>query len=121
MSNHVKQLKRLYNRFNARDVEAVVAVIHPDVMWANGMEGGHVRGRDAVREYWERQWETIDPQVDPVAFSFGLDGEIVIEVHQVVRDLQGTLLADQRVVHIFGIAEGLIKRFDIRNKLDTAR
>jgi hypothetical protein len=23
--------------------------MHPDVVWANGMEGGHVHGRDEVR------------------------------------------------------------------------
>jgi hypothetical protein len=25
-----------------------------------------VHGRDAVREYWTRQWDVIDPRVDPV-------------------------------------------------------
>ena len=32
----------LYDRFNARDMEAVLAYMHRDVVWANGMEGGHV-------------------------------------------------------------------------------
>jgi hypothetical protein len=35
-------------------------------------------------------------------------------VHQVVRDLNGNLLLDQMVGHIFTIEEGLIRRFDIR-------
>ena len=26
--------------------------MHKDVIWANGMEGGHVHGRDQVRSYW---------------------------------------------------------------------
>jgi hypothetical protein len=29
-------------RFNARDMETVLAALHEDVLWANGMEGGHV-------------------------------------------------------------------------------
>lgn len=29
--------------------------------WANGVEGGHVHGRTAVREYSTRQWSTIAP------------------------------------------------------------
>jgi hypothetical protein len=33
-------LERLYERFNARDMEAVLATMHPDVIWPNGMEGG---------------------------------------------------------------------------------
>jgi len=83
-------------------------------MWANGMEGGHVHGHEAVRSYWTRQWTSIDPHVEPLAFSTGPDGEIVVEIHQTVRDLDGKLLADKMVGHIFRIEDGLIRRFDIR-------
>jgi hypothetical protein len=114
MSDEVELLKRVYDRFNARDMETVLASMHEDVIWANGMEGGHVHGRDGVRNYWTRQWAMIDPHVEPVSFSSGLDGELVVEVHQTVRDLQGNILADQMVGHIFRLESGLIKHFDIR-------
>jgi hypothetical protein len=78
------------------------------------MEGGHVHGREGVRSYWKRQWEMVDPTVVPVGFSTGKNGETIVEVHQTVRDLQGKVLADQMVGHIFRIVGGLIKRFDIR-------
>jgi hypothetical protein len=78
------------------------------------MEGGHVHGRDGVRSYWTRQWAMVDPHVKPVAFSTGPDGQVVVEVHQVVRNLQGDVLVDQMVGHIFRIENGLVKRFDIR-------
>jgi hypothetical protein len=107
-------LKRIYTRFNARDMEAVLAGMHEDVMWANGMEGGHVHGRDEVRKYWTRQWAAVDPHVEPVAFARGSAGEWAVEVHQVVRDLNGNILMDQTVGHLFRIENGLIKRFDIR-------
>src|SRR5258705_9031085 len=42
----------VYAAFNARDVDRVLAAMHPDVDWPNGMEGGYVHGRDAVRDYW---------------------------------------------------------------------
>ncbi|MGC2184767.1 MAG: hypothetical protein WA637_15935 [Terriglobales bacterium] len=42
MSDEVDLLKRVYDRFNARDMETVLAAMHEDVIWANGMEGGHV-------------------------------------------------------------------------------
>jgi hypothetical protein len=67
-----------------------------------------------VRSYWTRQWAMIDPRVDPVEFSTGGAGEIVVEVHQVVRDLDGNLLADRMVGHVFQFENGLIRRFDIR-------
>jgi hypothetical protein len=115
MSDEVELLKRVYDRFNARDMETVLASMHEDVIWANGMEGGHVHGRDGVRNYWTRQWAMIDPHVEPISFSSGLDGELVVEVHQTVRDLQGNILADQMVGHIFRLESGLIKHFDIRS------
>lgn len=114
MSIDVESLKQVYERFNARDIEAVLVALHPDVMWANGMEGGHVHGREAVRSYWTRQWAAIDPRVEPTGFSTGADGEIVVEVRQTVRDLHGVVLVDQMVGHIFRIENGLITRFDIR-------
>lgn len=114
MSDKVEFLKRVYDCFNAREIETVLAAVHEHVIWANGMEGGHVRGRNELRSYWNRQWEMIDPRVEPVAFADGPDGEVVVEVHQVVRDLNGNLLADKMVGHIFRIENGLVKRFDIR-------
>ena len=114
MSIDVEFLKQVYQRFNARDIEAVLLTLHSDVTWANGMEGGHVHGREAVRSYWTRQWATIDPRVEPTAFSTGAVGETIVEVHQTVRDLEGAVLVDQMVGHIFRIENGLITRFDIR-------
>jgi hypothetical protein len=107
-------LDRLYDWFNARDMEAVLAAMHPSVLWANGMEGGHVHGRQGVRDYWLRQWAMIDPHVEPIGFATGSEGEVVVEVHQIVRDLDGKVLSDKVVGHIFQIEDGLIKRFDIR-------
>ena len=56
MSNEVELLRQLYARFNAREMEAVLAAMHENVHWANGMEGGFVEGREGVRAYWTRQW-----------------------------------------------------------------
>jgi hypothetical protein len=29
------------------------------------MDGGYVHGREAVREYWTRQWTMVSPHVEP--------------------------------------------------------
>lgn len=118
MSDKTELLKRIYDRFNARDMETVLAAMHEDVIWANGMEGGYVHGRDGVRTYWTRQWAMLDPHVEPVGFTATSGGEIVVEVHQIVRDLEGHLLVDQIVGHIFRFENGLVKRFDIRQSAD---
>ena len=96
-------------------MESVLAAMDPEVVWANGIEGGHVHGRDEVRSYWNRQWAIMDPHVEPVEISPGGKGEVVVKVHQVVRDLEGNLLADKLVTHVFQMRDGLIQRFDIRD------
>jgi len=114
MPDNERFLKHIYERFNARDMEAVLVALDEAVMWANGMEGGHVLGRNGVRAYWTRQWAAIDPHVEPLSFATGPEDEVVAEVHQVVRDLDGNLLMDQMVGHIFRFENGLVSRFDIR-------
>jgi nuclear transport factor 2 (NTF2) superfamily protein len=106
-------LSHVYERFNARDMETVLAAMHEDVTWANGMDGGYVNGKDEVRKYWTRQWAMVDPRVEPIELSEDADGKISIRVHQVVHDLSGNLLLNHEVRHIFSIEQGLIKRFDI--------
>jgi hypothetical protein len=116
MPAEVSMLKHLYDRFNGREMEKVLEFLDENVTWANGMEGGHVQGRAGVRGYWTRQWAMVDPHVDPIAFSVGSDGELIVDVHQVVRDLKGNLLADGKVNHVFRIENGSVKRFDIREE-----
>ena len=106
-------LLRAYAAFNARDIDGALAVMRPDVDWPNGMEGGRELGHDAVRAYWSRQFGLIDSHVEPESFD-EVDGKIVVQVHQVVRGLDGALLSDQRVEHVYTLRDGLIARMDIR-------
>ena len=107
-------LSLIYDAFNRRDIEPILAVMHPEIEWPNGMEGGWVHGREGVRSYWTRQWGMLDPHVEPVRFESDRDSGIVVDVHQVIRDLQGTVLMDRMVEHIYQIQDGLILRMDIR-------
>jgi ketosteroid isomerase-like protein len=107
-------LRHVYAAFNARDLDGALAIMHPEVHWPNGWEGGWVEGREGVRRYWERQWAAIDPYVEPRAFRLEADGRIAVSVHQIVRDLAGKLLADQMVEHIYQLQDGFIRRMDIR-------
>jgi ketosteroid isomerase-like protein len=107
-------LTRAYNAFNARDIDAIFTMMHPEVEWPNGMEGGYVYGHAGVRDYWTRQWAMIDPHVEPRHFHTDADGRTVVEVHQVVRDLAGAVLADQTVQHVYTVQDGLIRHMEIR-------
>ena len=103
-----------YRDFNERRIDAVLARMHPAVEWANGMEGGHVHGREAVRDYWTRQWNILDPHVDPLRIERDEAGRMIVEVHQVVRDLKGNVLLDTIVHHAYRVSGGLIERMDIQ-------
>ena len=106
-------LRHAYAAFNARDIDGALAVMHPDVDWPNGMEGGREVGHDAVRAYWTRQFGLIDSHVEPVGFEVKDDGRIVVDVHPVVRDLDGGLLSDGHVRHVYTFRDGLVARMDI--------
>jgi ketosteroid isomerase-like protein len=107
-------LRRVYEAFNARDIEAAIALMRLDVDWPNAMEGTRVHGHAGVRDYWTRQFTTIQSRVDPEGFSTDVDGRVVVEVHQVAHSVNGELIADQMVEHVYTIREGLIERMDVR-------
>jgi hypothetical protein len=113
MNTSRELLTAAYASFKARDINAVLRLMHHDVDWPNGMEGGRVQGHKGVREYWTRQWSQIDPRVDPVGFETDSEGRTIVKVHQVVRDLLGNVLANRMVEHVYRIEDGLIKKMDI--------
>jgi ketosteroid isomerase-like protein len=122
MDADIEVVRRMYDRFNARDIDGVLAALATDVAWANGMDGGHVHGCEAVREYWMRQWAVVSPHVEPVSFRRSADGAIVAEVRQSVRDLEGKPLEgqthglkDKTVGHVFHFHNGVVTRFDIQD------
>ena len=108
-------LKQAYAAFNSRDMEGALSTMQADVEWPNGMEGGTVHGHEGVREYWTRQWGMINPHVDPVSFELDSSGNVVVGVHQVVRDLSGKVLVDRMVEHVYAVRDGLIQSMTIRD------
>jgi hypothetical protein len=95
-------------------VDSILAVMHPQVEWPNGMEGGWLHGHEAVRAYWKRQWSLLDPHVEPIRIEPDGGGRMIVDVHQVVRDLAGTVLVDGIVRHVYLITDGLIRHMEIR-------
>jgi ketosteroid isomerase-like protein len=85
-------LRRCYAAFNDRDLEGALSMMRPDVTWPNGWEGGCVKGRDGVREYWQRQWTAIDPRVEPARIVCGeaLEMLMVMNMRPNMRPTIGT-------------------------------
>jgi hypothetical protein len=84
-----------------------------DVTWPKAFKGGFVQGPDEIRAYWTEQWSEIDPQVEPIAFYAQSAAQVLVNVHQVVRSLTGSVLADEQVGHLFTIENGLIQAMEV--------
>jgi len=113
MSSNQQFLQNLYDAFNKREIETIISLMTPNVKWANGLEGGFVHGRDAVREYWTNQFKDIQPELETLKFETDEKNREVVTVHQVIKDLQGNMLADMTVQQIFTIEDGLISLYEI--------
>jgi ketosteroid isomerase-like protein len=110
-------IRAAYRAFNSRDIDAAVELMHPDVDWPNAWEGGRVRGRDGVRDYWTRQFAAISSHVEPERFTEEPDGSITVHVHAVVRDVStGELVSDSHIRHRYRLEDGLITRMDVLDK-----
>ena len=106
-------LRAAYAAFNARDIDAALALMTPDVEWPRAFKGGFVQGPEAIRAYWSEQWTEVSPHVEPTGFRLEEGGTILVDVHQAVRDLGGTVLADEHVGHRFTLAGVLVRKMEV--------
>ncbi|MHC5759056.1 nuclear transport factor 2 family protein [Nostoc sp.] len=109
----IELLRAAYAAFNARDIDAALALMTPDVVWPKAFKGGFVRGSEEVRAYWTEQWSEINPHVEPVSFYLEEAGRILVDVHQVVRDKAYAVLVDEHVGHRFTLEHGLIQAMEV--------
>jgi ketosteroid isomerase-like protein len=107
------RLRALYLDFTARDLDAVLAAMSPDVDWPDGWEGGRVHGHDGVRGYWERQWAQIRPLLRPTAVEERPDGAVAVTVAMTVRDPGGAVLSRETVRHVYRFDGDLVQRMDV--------
>lgn len=107
-------VRQAYTAFNERDIEQAVALMDPEVEWPDVVRGGVVRGRDGVRRHWREVFATAEPRIELGHIQRRADGAITAAVRQVVTDLDGQPVSDDRVVHVFRIDGELITRMDVQ-------
>ncbi len=120
MTSAQELIDLLYAAFNRRDVDATFALMSENVSWPKASEGGRVVGKQAIREYWTRQWAEFNPRVDPVEVIDREDCKVEVKVHQVVQALNGDVLSDTEVKHVYTVANDLVERMDIEEGTHTA-
>jgi hypothetical protein len=109
-------IEQAYSAFNKRDIDGALTLMTQDVSWPKASEGGKVVGKEEVRAYWTRQWAAFDPHVEPLE-TIDLGGDkLEVRVHQLVKNLQGDVLSDSEVRHVFSVKDGLIKSMDLKGE-----
>ena len=119
MADTKNVIEQAYSAFNKRDVDGALALMTEDVSWPRASEGGKVVGKEEIRAYWTRQWGEFDPHVEPLAITEGHGGKTRVTVHQLVKSLQGDVLSDSEVLHVFTLESGLIASMDLGDKADA--
>jgi hypothetical protein len=112
-------IEQAYSAFNQRDIDGALALMTEDVSWPKASEGGKIIGKEEIRAYWTRQWGEFDPHVEPLAMSEEDGGKTRVRVHQLVRNLQGNVLSDSQVFHVFTMSNGLIAAMNLGDEADT--
>ena len=113
-------IEQAYSAFNNRDIDGALALMTQDVSWPKASEGGRVVGKEEVRAYWTRQWREFDPHVESLAMSDENGGKTRVRVHQLVKSLQGEVLSDSEVLHVFTLNNGLIEAMDLGDQADSS-
>ena len=112
--NYDEIIKKAYAAFNNREIDEVLSLMHENVEWPNGWEGGYVFGKDAVKKYWLRQWKELDPAVFPTNIISLPGNSADVEVRQVVKDLKGNLIVDGLIRHTYFFENGFIRKMEIK-------
>jgi hypothetical protein len=120
MANTRIVIEQAYSAFNKRDIDGALALMTEDVSWPKASEGGRVQGKEEIRAYWTRQWGQFDPHVEPLAITEGDGGKLRVRVHQLVKSLEGNVLSDSEVLHVFTVNAGRIAAMELGDEADAA-
>jgi hypothetical protein len=119
MSDTKIVIEQAYSAFNRRDIDGALALMTEDVSWPKASEGGSVVGKEEIRAYWTRQWGEFDGRVEPLEITEEGGGKVRVKVHQRVKNLQGEVLWDGEVLHVFTVKGGLIAAMDLGDEADS--
>jgi ketosteroid isomerase-like protein len=119
MADTKTTIEQAYFAFNKRDIDGALQLMTEDVTWPKASEGGKVVGKEEIRAYWTRQWGEFDPHVEPLAMTDEDEGRTRVRVHQLVKSLEGDVLADSEVLHVFTMKNGFIAAMDLGDEADA--
>lgn len=105
-------LTRHFDATRRRDLEAVVAQLHPDIAFANILEGGDVAGIEAARGYFQRQFAMAGVDIGLMRVRPQADGWVHADVEITLRRPDGRLWSQNSAVIAYLLRDDLIVGID---------
>ena len=104
MMSEIDTVRRMYDAFNARQMDAGLAGLHVDVEWDGGPEG-MLHGKQAVERHWRSQWREVDAKVY-IGSSAWKNSSLVLEVRLEIATPQGA--SEQQIQNVITFRDGLV-------------
>jgi len=102
----------LFDAFNARDLDAARALIHPEADWPDVFSEGRLHGRDQILAMWSEQFRQFSPECFLIEMTALPDGRRRVRTNHVVRNLEGKIFTDEQATMTYKFRDGLIARID---------
>jgi ketosteroid isomerase-like protein len=104
-------VERMFAAWAARDVEALLGCVDPEVEWRTAADGQVYRGHEGAREFFERQMtaQRLDVPLQRVA-QVGPGRVLAVGRLRLIRPGRG--LSDSPGVWAFHVSDGRITRIE---------
>jgi hypothetical protein len=114
MSAETDLIVRYYEALSRRDIEAVMAMTHPQAEFGDFLEGGGLAGSTAIRAFYHRLFDTLAPDFDLIAVTLEPDGRMRAEMQVATHDRSGHLWSDTRSYALYALADGMIRSIELQ-------
>jgi drug/metabolite transporter (DMT)-like permease len=104
MMNEIETVRRMYDAYNARQIDAALAGLHVDVEWDGGAEG-MLHGKQAVERHWRSQWQEVDAKVY-IGLSAWKNSSLVLQVRLEIATPRGA--REQQIQNVITFRDGLV-------------
>lgn len=108
MSAETDLIVQYYEALARRDIEALMATMHPNAEFGDFLDGGEVIGPIAIRAFFQRMFDTLAPDFDLITVAVQPDGRMRAEMQVATHDRSGHLWSDTRSYALYDLVDGLI-------------
>lgn len=114
MSAETDLIVRYFEALTRRDIEALMATMHPKAEFGDFLEGGDLIGPAAIRMFHQRMFDTLAPDFDLIAITVQPDGRMRVEMQVATHDRSGHVWSDTRGYALYDLVDGLIHGIELQ-------